>query len=125
MWPYIILALILVKTSLLGLGGLSIVLALLGLLLLRLGLGKPEPWLRRRAAKILKLALGLHLLAYAMLLIKLFTLESWEDVPILIASHLVLHHMMAAFIGATLIFMLIRSYFIYKDQVGSGPAENA
>ncbi|WP_105255508.1 hypothetical protein [Pseudoalteromonas sp. T1lg75] len=125
MWLYIILCLILVKTSLLGLGMLSIVLALLGLLLLRLGLGQPRPWAHRRAAKIFKLALGLHCLVYALLLVKLLLLESWEEVPMFIASHLVLHHMMAAFIGATLIFMLIRSYFTFKYQVNSGQAEKA
>lgn len=115
MWLYVILVVILIKTSLLGLGLVSIVLSAFGLLLLKLNVAKPTPFLQLRAKKMLRTALWLHLSVYALLILKLLLIDSYEDVPMFIASHLVLHHFMAALIGATLIVMLARSYFAYKD----------
>ncbi|WP_462158501.1 hypothetical protein [Pseudoalteromonas sp. GB56] len=114
MWLYVVFALILVKTSLLGLGLISIGLSLVALLAVNLNLIRVHPYITQRAKRIYKTALWLHISVYGLLVAKLIMIESLEDIPLFIAGHLLFHHLMAAVIGATLLVLVIRSYFGYK-----------
>ncbi|MEO2266085.1 hypothetical protein V1358_01895 [Pseudoalteromonas sp. YIC-656] len=114
MWLYVILAFVLVKTSFLGLGLVSVMVSLLALILLKLNIARPQPFVHMRAKRIYTSALWLHISVYVALVIKLFFIDSIEDVATFIAAHLVLHHLMAALIGATLLVLIIHSYFQFK-----------
>ncbi|WP_259587907.1 hypothetical protein [Shewanella baltica] len=53
---------------------------------------------------------ALHLLVYIGLITKLFLIDSLEDLPTFLISHLVFHHIISAAIAATLTFLAIRIY---------------
>ncbi|MCG7564774.1 hypothetical protein MHM95_00490 [Pseudoalteromonas sp. CnMc7-15] len=114
MWFYVILAVVLIKTSLLGLGVVSMAIALCAWLLLRLGVVAIHPSMKQGFRRLFKVALLLHLSVYVALILKLLLIDSFDDIPAFIVGHLLIHHLMSAVIGATVIFMLIRRYFYYK-----------
>ncbi|WP_063381365.1 hypothetical protein [Pseudoalteromonas luteoviolacea] len=105
-----ILAAILVKTSLLGLGTVSIILSILALLIVGInGLNLPSIT-RAKFKRIFKVALAGHLLAYLGLLVKVVLIDGAEDIPALIVSHLVLHHVLSALVAGTITYLTLRLY---------------
>lgn len=71
MLPWYISCAILAKTSLLGLGAITIGLAIVALLALRFLAHALDYSTRRQLNRVFKTALWLHLAAYALLLVKL------------------------------------------------------
>ncbi len=114
MLPWYVSCAILAKTSLLGLGAITIGLAIVALLALRFLAHALDYSTRRQLNRVFKMALWLHLAAYALLLVKLcFALlgdTSWQDIPTFIISHLVMHHVLSALCATVLIVMTIRLY---------------
>ncbi|QYJ74321.1 hypothetical protein [Shewanella sp. FJAT-52076] len=121
---YLVVAAIMVKTSLMGLGGMSLAIASVAYLLNRL-------WMRSRArpftgkqvsgqsqtnhlgskfAQLCVTAVLLHLAVYFALVIKLLMMDGLEDIPAFLLSHLVLHHVLCALIGGIIALMTIRLY---------------
>ena len=45
-----------------------------------------------------------------MLIVKMWLIEGWQDVPAFLLSHLVLHHAFSALIATVLIVLTIRIY---------------
>lgn len=114
MLPWYVSCAILAKTSLLGLGAITIGLAIVALLALRFLAHALDYSTRRQLNRVFKTALWLHLAAYALLLVKLcFALlgdTSWQDIPTFMISHLVMHHVLSALFATVLIVMTIRLY---------------
>ncbi len=110
MLPWYLASAVVAKTSLLGLGAMTLLLCVLALIAMKI-LGKhlSRP-LQQRIAQIFRVGIYLHLSTYAMLLVKLLFIDGWEDVPAFLLGHLVLHHAFSAFIGAILIVLTIRIY---------------
>lgn len=105
---------ILAKTSLLGLGSVTLALAIVALLALRF-FGRQLPAATQQGLRLVfKSALYLHIGTYVLLLVKLLvtmlTDPSWQDVSAFIISHLVTHHAMSALIATILIVLSIRLY---------------
>ncbi|MFY8273359.1 hypothetical protein AAEU32_04455 [Pseudoalteromonas sp. SSDWG2] len=115
MWLYVIFAVIVIKTSLLGLGIVSIMISCIALLVIKCRIINASAFVTSRARRIFRTALWLHVSVYVALVLKLILIDSVDDIPMFIASHLIVHHLMAAFIAATLIVMLIRGYFSSKS----------
>jgi hypothetical protein len=114
MLPWYVSCGVLAKTSLLGLGLVTLGLAVVALIALRL-FGRQLPAATQGGLKrIFKCALYLHIGTYLLLLIKLgfaIAMDSgWQDVPTFIISHLVTHHVMSALIATVLIVLSIRLY---------------
>ncbi|MFC3032421.1 hypothetical protein ACFOEE_07820 [Pseudoalteromonas fenneropenaei] len=105
-----IMVAVLVKTSLLGLGLLTLVFASIAMLCNRFNLMRLDNKTQQRFQRIFKTALGLHLLAYFGLIIKLWWIEGWQDIPAFIVSHLIFHHVLCAVVAGTLTLMAIRVY---------------
>lgn len=114
MLPWYASCAILAKTSLLGLGAVTIGLALVALLALRFLANALDFSTRRQLNRVFKTALWLHVAAYGLLLVKLGVAlvgdSSWQDIPTFIISHFVMHHVLSAFSGAVVIVMTIRLY---------------
>jgi len=110
MLPWYFASAVVVKTSLLGLGGISLLLSCLALIALKVFSNHVAAPLKQRIAQIFRTALFLHLSVYALLLIKLSLIDGWQDVPAFLLGHLVLHHAFSAFIGAIVLVMTIRIY---------------
>ncbi|MFV0595232.1 hypothetical protein [Shewanella sp.] len=105
-----LLSAILIKTSLLGLGGVSIGIGIGGYLFCRY---YPINLAARLVQKFKRLFITgaiLHLLLYLGLIVKLFLIDSLEGIPAFLISHLVFHHALCALIAATLTFMAIGIY---------------
>lgn len=110
MLPWYLASAVVAKTSLLGLGLLTLGLCIAALIALRWfgsGLGQP---LQQRLRQIFRTGLYLHLATYAMLMTKLILIDGWQDVPAFLLGHLVLHHAVSALIATILIIMTIRIY---------------
>lgn len=110
MFPWYLACAVLAKTSLLGLGLLTLGLSLLALLVLRLFGGSLPDSTARSLRRIFKTSLYLHLGSYALLGLKLWLIDGWQDVPAFLLGHLVLHHAMSALIASILIILSIRLY---------------
>jgi hypothetical protein len=110
MIPWYIASAAVAKTSLLGLGAVTLLLCLVALLALRLFGGNLSQPLQHRIGQIFRTGLYLHLATYTMLLFKLWFIEGWQDVPAFILGHLFLHHAVSALIATVLIVMTIRIY---------------
>lgn len=114
MLPWYVSCAILAKTSLLGLGAITIGLAIIALLALRFLAHALDYSTRRQLNRVFKTALWLHLAAYALLLVKLCWAllgdTSWQDIPTFMISHLVMHHVLSALFATVLIVMTIRLY---------------
>lgn len=114
MLPWYASCAVLAKTSLLGLGLVTLGLAVVALIALRL-FGRQLPAATQAGLKrIFNCALYLHLGTYLLLLVKLgvaIAMDSgWQDVPTFVISHLVTHHVMSALIASVLIVLSIRLY---------------
>ncbi|MFD1097194.1 hypothetical protein [Shewanella litorisediminis] len=126
---YLVVAAIIVKTSLMGLGGMSLAIASVAYLLNRL-------WMRSRArpfrgkqvsnqaqtsvlgskfAQLCLTAALLHLAVYLGLVVKLLMMDGLEDIPAFLLSHLVLHHVLCALIGGIVTLMAIRLYLARRE----------
>jgi len=110
MLPWYIASAVVVKTSLLGLGLVTLGLCFLALILLRIFGNQISPALQKRIGQIFRTGIYLHLATYSLLLLKMFMIDGWQDVPAFLLSHLVLHHFVSAFIATILILMTIRIY---------------
>jgi hypothetical protein len=110
MIPWYLASAVVAKTSLLGLGAVTLLLCLLALLALRLFGGNLTAPLRHRIGQIFRTGLYLHLATYLMLIVKMWLIEGWQDVPAFLLSHLVLHHAFSALIATVLIVLTIRIY---------------
>ncbi len=110
MFPWYLACAVLAKTSLLGLGLLTLGLSLLALLVLRLfGGGLPDST-ARSLRRSFRTSPYVHLGSYALLGLKLWLIDGWQDVPAFLLGHLVLHHAMSALIASILIVLSIRLY---------------
>lgn len=110
MFPWYLASAVVAKTSLLGLGLLTLALCIVALIALRLfGAGLSQP-LQQRIRQIFRTGLSLHLATYALLLSKMWLIDGWQDVPAFLLGHLVLHHAVSALIATVLIVMTIRIY---------------
>ncbi|TXH97605.1 MAG: hypothetical protein E6Q75_04215 [Rheinheimera sp.] len=110
MLPWYLASAVVAKTSLLGLGLVTLACCIAALLALRwFGSGLSQP-LQQRFRQIFRTGLYLHLATYALLLLKLTLIEGWQDVPGFFLGHLVLHHAVSALIATILIIMTIRIY---------------
>lgn len=118
-----IIALIVIKLSLLGMGMTTITAAMAGWLVCRIRLGKITSQIRRKFHRLFLTAIGLHLLVYISMLIKLFMLSSFSQLPEFILAHLVLHHIISAVISAILVFMAINIYNCQR-RLTTTPADN-
>ena len=105
-----ILSGVLIKTSLLGLGWISIAIGLSGYLFCRWINFKLDIKLIGKFRRLFITAAALHLLVYIGLITKLFLIDSLEDLHTFLISHLVFHHIISAAIAATLTFLAIRIY---------------
>ncbi|KZN36763.1 hypothetical protein N480_15955 [Pseudoalteromonas luteoviolacea S2607] len=105
-----ILAAILVKTSLLGLGSVSIILSIFALLIMGINRLNLSSSARAKFKRIFKVALAGHLLAYLGLLVKVLLIDGAEDIPALIVSHFVLHHVLCALVAGTITYLTLRLY---------------
>lgn len=112
--PWYAACAVLAKTSLLGLGVLTIILAVLALVAHRLFAHQLPLGSQQRLKTIFKTAIWLQLGVYALLVVKLIVAiamdSSWQDIPTFIVSHLVMHHVMSALIATVLIVLAIRLY---------------
>ncbi|AXQ98847.1 hypothetical protein [Pseudoalteromonas piscicida] len=113
-----IYSIVLIKTSLLGLGIVSIVLSSVFILALRFNIPALSVNAKSKFVKSFKLVLFAHLLGYLLLFSKLLLIGGWQDVPMFIASHLVMHHLWSGLIAAILTFTTIQKYktFIAKPK---------
>ncbi|MGI2208651.1 hypothetical protein ACROAD_10240 [Shewanella baltica] len=105
-----ILSGVLNKTSLLGLGWISIAIGLSGYLLCRWFNFNFDIKLIDKFRRLFITGAALHLLVYIGLITKLFLIDSLEDLPTFMISHLVFHHIISAAISAVLTFMAIGIY---------------
>lgn len=112
--PWYAACAVLAKTSLLGLGVLTIVLACLAMIAHRLFADSLPLGSQLRLKTIFKTAIWLQLAVYLLLVVKLIVAvamdSSWQDIPTFILSHLVMHHVMSALIATVLIVLTIRLY---------------
>ncbi|TMN32868.1 hypothetical protein [Pseudoalteromonas sp. S2755] len=113
-----IYSIVLIKTSLLGLGVVSIALSTVFILALRLNLPALSASAKNQFVKSFKLVLFTHLLGYLLLVGKLLLIDGWQDVPMFIASHLLIHHIWSGLIAAVLTLTTILKYqtFIAKTK---------
>ena len=105
-----ILSGVLIKTSLLGLGWISIAIGLSGYLFCRWFYFNLDIKLIGKFRRLFITAAALHLLVYIGLITKLFLIDSLEDLPTFLISHLVFHHIISATIAAVLTFIAIGIY---------------
>ncbi|MDW7547429.1 hypothetical protein [Pseudoalteromonas peptidolytica] len=109
-------SIVLIKTSLLGLSGLTIVLAACFLLLIKRNIIELRSAVKTKFCQLYQIALITQLFGYLILLAKLLLIDGWHDLPLFIASHIVIHHVWSAFIAATLTVMTIVNYLQLKAQ---------
>ncbi|MCG7548393.1 hypothetical protein [Pseudoalteromonas sp. Of7M-16] len=105
-----ILVIVLVKTSLLGLGGISIVIAALSLLIIKLTSLDISMSHRLQFKRLFKVALWGHISAYLALFLKVILIDGFEDIPTFIVSHLILHHVLCATVAGVSVFLALRIY---------------
>jgi len=114
MLPWYAACAVLVKTSLLGLGVVTIGLAVIALVALRLRAAGLPTTTHQGLRRVFKAALWLHVAAYGVLVGKLIIAmlsdASWQDIPTFIISHLVMHHVMSGISATLLIVLTIRLY---------------
>ena len=113
-----IYSMVLIKTSLLGLGVVSIVLSVAFIVALHLNLPALPVNAKSKFIKSFKFVLFAHLLGYSLLVSKLLLIDGWQDVPMFIASHLLMHHIWSGLIAAILTLTTILKYqtFIAKPK---------
>ncbi|NSY36028.1 hypothetical protein DS891_21175 [Pseudoalteromonas sp. JC28] len=105
-----IYSIVLIKTSLLGLGLVSIVLSTVFILALHLNIPTLSTNAKSEFIKSFKFVTFSHLLGYLLLLGKLLFIDGWQDVPMFIASHLIMHHIWSGLIAAILTLTTILKY---------------
>ncbi|UDM62529.1 hypothetical protein KIJ96_04560 [Pseudoalteromonas piscicida] len=105
-----IYSIVLIKTSLLGLGLVSIVLSTIFILALHLNIPTLSTNAKSEFIKSFKFVTFSHLLGYLLLLGKLLFIDGWQDVPMFIASHLIMHHIWSGLIAAILTLTTILKY---------------
>ncbi|MBQ4812239.1 hypothetical protein J8M20_12860 [Pseudoalteromonas luteoviolacea] len=106
---YILVA-ILVKTSLLGLGVVSILLSIFALCVMSINKLPISELVRQKFKRVFKVALAGHMCAYLSLLVKALFIDGVQDIPAFIVSHLVLHHILCAFVAGVVTFLTLRVY---------------
>ncbi len=110
MLPWYLASAVVAKTSLLGLGLVTLGLCVVALLALRwFGNHLSQP-LQQRFGQIFRTGLYLHLATYLLLFSKMWFIDGWQDVPAFLLGHLVMHHAVSALIATILIVMTIRIY---------------
>lgn len=112
---YFALAGILVKLSLLGLGVLSIAIAVFALILLRFA-PLENALLATRFKRKFKIVLFGHLLVYSVFVMKLLLIDGFDDIPSFIAAHLISHHVVSVVLASSLLIITVRSYNLWKQQ---------
>lgn len=110
MLPWYIASAIVAKTSLLGLGAITLFLCIAALLALKLFGRELSPLLQKRIAQVFRTGIYLHLATYVVLVIKLTLIDGWQDIPAFLLGHLMFHHAFSALIGAIIIVLTIRVY---------------
>ncbi|KZN37641.1 hypothetical protein [Pseudoalteromonas luteoviolacea] len=105
-----VLAAILIKTSILGLGAVSILICLFSILVINLNKQRLASTIQLKFKRIFKLALLGHTSAYLGLFIKALFIDGAEDLPAFIVSHLLLHHVLCALVAGTVTFLTLRLY---------------
>ncbi|MCF2829579.1 MULTISPECIES: hypothetical protein [Pseudoalteromonas] len=113
-----IYSIVLIKTSLLGLGLVSIVLSTIFILALHLNIPTLSANAKSEFTKSFRFVTFSHLLGYLLLLSKLLFIDGWQDVPMFIASHLIMHHIWSGLIAAILTLTTLLKYqtFIAKSK---------
>ena len=96
------LSAILIKTSLLGLGWISIGIGVGGYLFCRFYHINLADLLVKKFRRLFISGAILHLLLYLGLIVKLFLIDSLEDIPAFLISHLVFHHAPVSYTHLTL-----------------------
>lgn len=108
--PWYLCCAVLIKTSLLGLGLVTIGLSVAALILLKIFGQTVETHSQQALRRIFKTSIQLHLATYALLITKLIWIDAWQDIPAFILGHLVMHHVMSALIATVLILLTVRVY---------------
>ncbi|WP_010364791.1 hypothetical protein [Pseudoalteromonas citrea] len=113
----VMLVITLIKTSLLGLGLISILIATLSLFIIKkLSLSHD---LTLAFTKIYNIALYGHLSLYAILCIKLLFFNDVTDIPAFIAGHLIIHHILSGLTSVLLMFFTIKLYVNRKSLMSA------
>ncbi|MCF2856396.1 hypothetical protein L1286_02850 [Pseudoalteromonas sp. SMS1] len=105
-----IFAAILIKTSLLGLGLVSIMVCFCAMLILTFNRPRIVSTIRAKFLRLFKIALFGHISAYLGLLIKAYFIDGVEDIPAFIVGHFVLHHILCAIVAGTVTILTLRLY---------------
>ncbi|WP_105167701.1 hypothetical protein [Pseudoalteromonas sp. T1lg23B] len=112
-FTYILLA-ITIKTSLLGLGMVSLLISLIALLFIKFIAADMPEYHTKRFARAFKVAVFAHLSAYGLLIIKLAFVDGLRDIPAFIASHLIIHHILSGAIAGGLTLYGIKIFMYAK-----------
>ena len=115
LFVYFVLAALLIKLSLFGLGLFSIVIAIFALILTRI-MPLSNAVLVTRFKRTYKIALFGHLAVYLLFIAKLLLIDGLEDVPSFIAAHLISHHIVSVILATSLLVITLRSYNVWKEQ---------
>lgn len=114
-WASYIINIVLIKTSILGLGIVSITLALGSYLTLRYKMPLSRDCYtahhQKSCLRTLLLALLLHLAGYAFFITKLLLAESGSDMALALFSHGFAHHILSAVIAIVLILRVAKGLF--------------
>ncbi|WP_419149656.1 hypothetical protein [Pseudoalteromonas 'SMAR'] len=112
----LLLPLILIKTSLLGLGMVTIALAAGFSVLLRLLSRLFDANVTKKLRQLFTIAMVAHLLAYLALIIKLLLLQGWQDIPMFIASHIVIHHVWCGLTALLITVLTLSNYHLLRPS---------
>lgn len=116
-----IAAIAVIKSSLMGLGGLALMLSLLAWVLVKSGVTGLAPALKQRFGRLFALGALLHTAVYMALVAKLFFIEGFEDIPTFLLSHLLLHHIVCAIIAGVLTLFTVGVYLHYREHKKAQP----
>ncbi|MBV7314064.1 hypothetical protein [Shewanella sp. NIFS-20-20] len=105
-----------IKTSLLAMAMLSMGLAIIGYGASRWCPSALSPNVRHRLQQLFICVLLLHASLYLGVIIKLGFIDSWQDIPTLILSHLILHHGLSAGIAGVATLLAVRVYLTARNE---------
>ncbi|MEH6577131.1 MAG: hypothetical protein V7731_08635 [Amphritea sp.] len=114
-WEPYIISFILVQTSILGLGIVSIALSLISYLLLR---GRSKQITDYYTAKLFRWGLRsllyaavLHIFSYGIFLVKVLVSETGSDLAFAFFSHAMIHHFLSTGIALFLVLRVVKGLF--------------
>lgn len=117
----LLLALILIKTSLLGLGIVTIGLAASFSVLLRLLSRRFHRDVNKKLQQLFATAIVAHLIAYLVLIVKLLLLQGWQDIPMFIASHIIIHHVWCGLTALLLAIITLSNFNLLRPSYEANP----